>query len=263
MENEPNNPRAETERSSTAAPLELQVPASVPPVENYPFWGYLDVAIFLVVTVFGWFAVNVVLWILRPHFVRPVFVLLPAQCLIYAFSFFTLYSILERHYKQPFWPALRWVTSRPSETWAILYGFALAFTVIFIGIALRTPDIQTPMKELLSDRTSMLLIAIFAVTLGPLCEELAFRGFLQPLLVHSFGAAAGILLTAVPFGLLHLPEYAWSWRHGVLISVAGIGFGCMRQISGSTRASTIMHAAYNFIPFVAMFSQKGSIPRAW
>ena len=39
------------------------------------------------------------------------------------------------------------------------------------------------MKELLTDRSiADLQSRVFGVTLGPLCEELVFRGFLQPLL---------------------------------------------------------------------------------
>jgi membrane protease YdiL (CAAX protease family) len=145
----------------------------------------------------------------------------------------------------------------------ILYGFVLAFGIALLGHVLHTPDIQTPMRKLLSDRSSVLLIAVFAVTLGPLCEELAFRAFLQPVLVRSFGAPAGIVLAAIPFGVLHLSQYGGSWRHGLLITVAGIGFGWMRHASGSTRAATIMHAAYNFIFFAALFSQKGNLPSSW
>jgi membrane protease YdiL (CAAX protease family) len=37
----------------------------------------------------------------------------------------------------------------------------------------------------------------------------------------------------------------------VLISLAGAAFGWMRQATGSTRASTIMHAAYNALFFAA------------
>ncbi len=46
----------------------------------------------------------------------------------------------------------------------------------------------------------MILFAIFVVILGPVCEELAFRGFLMPLLMRSFGPAIGIVLTGVCSG---------------------------------------------------------------
>jgi membrane protease YdiL (CAAX protease family) len=45
--------------------------------------------------------------------------------------------------------------------------------------------------------------------------------------------------------------------------MAGVGFGWMRHVSGSTRAAAIMHAAYNFIFFAALFAQRGKLPGPW
>ncbi len=261
----------ENEPTSAAPQLPVEPPAPIPPSaetaprtpENYPFWGYIDVAVFFSFALFGFGAVSLVLWALHPRVNTPAFVLLPAQCLIYAFPFLALYAILKLHYDQPFWQSLRWVRPQWGVPRTILYGFVLAFAIVLLGTALHTPDIQTPMKDLLADRSSVLLIAVFAVTLAPLSEELAFRGFLQPVLVRSFGAAGGVVLTAILFGLLHLPEYGESWRHGLLITMAGAGFGWMRQVSGSTRAAAIMHAAYNFIFFAALFAQRGKLPGPW
>jgi len=248
------------------------VPAATPPdeaprPEAYPFWGYADVIVFFGLAfpclLVGALTVKLFLWVFHIHVHSLALELVPAQFLGYGFLFFALYLLLKVHYRRPFWQSLRWVETRPGLGRAVLYGFLLAFSVALLGSALRTPDIQTPMKQLLSDRASMVLIAIFAVTLGPLCEELAFRGFLQPVLVRSFGPAGGIVLSAIPFGLLHLSQYGGSWRHGLLISVAGMGFGWMRQASGSTRTATVMHAAYNFIFFAALFTQKGNLPASW
>jgi uncharacterized protein len=95
------------------------------------------------------------------------------------------------------------------------------------------------------------------VVLGPLCEELAFRGFLMPLLIRSLGVTAGILLTGLLFGALHAYEYEWSWRHSLLISVAGAVFGWARYALGSTAASTFMHATFNLTQFAALLAQSG------
>jgi membrane protease YdiL (CAAX protease family) len=115
----------------------------------------------------------------------------------------------------------------------------------------------------MSTRTAVLLMAVFGTTVAPLCEELAFRGFLQPLLVRSFGAAPGILLAAVPFGLLHYQEYGNSWRHVAIISGAGAAFGAIRQVTGSTKAAVLMHASYNAFFFLAMLSDSKDLPQTW
>jgi membrane protease YdiL (CAAX protease family) len=264
IENEPTIPPVEPAPGDfTDSHLTAPQESTPRALEGYPFWGYMDLAVFVMFALCVFGAISLVLWVLHPNVSRPAFVLLPAQCLIYAFLFLALYAILKRHYGQPFWRSLRWVRTRPGVPRTILYGFVLAFGIMLLGTALHTPDVQTPMKALLSDRSSLLLVGIFAVTLGPLAEELVFRGFLQPVLARSLGPVAGLVLTAILFGLLHLSEYGGSWRHGLLITVAGAGFGWMRQASGSTRAAAIMHGSYNFIFFAAMFAQKGMIPHAW
>jgi CAAX protease family protein len=258
MENEPDF--GSTEQQPVEIPVE-------PALERYPFWSYADLVVFFGLAfpclLAGGLAVKAFLWVFRLRVHSLAFELVPEQFLGYGLLFFALNLLLKLHYRRPFWLSLRWVRTRPGDARTILYGFVLAFAVALLGSLLHTPDIDTPMKELLADRGSIVLIAIFAVTLGPLCEELAFRGFLQPVLVRSFGAIAGILLAAIPFGLLHLSQYGDSWRHGLLITMAGTAFGWMRQVSGSTRAAAIMHAAYNFIFFATIFSQKGSLPPSW
>jgi membrane protease YdiL (CAAX protease family) len=77
-----------------------------------------------------------------------------------------------------------------------------------------------------------------------------FRGFLLPLLVRSIGPWLGIILTAVPFALLHGAQNHWAWQPVLLIGIAGIAFGYVRYKTGSTTAAFLMHAAYNATGFL-------------
>lgn len=245
-----------------------QPPPAVPePGERYPFWNYRDVALFVLLAlpclILGSALVKAVIWLLRLPVHSKAMEIVPAQFTGYALLFAALYLLFRIGYHQPFWESLGWAPARLAAPALIALGILLAFLIGLAGAALKTQDLETPMKELFSDRSSVLLLGIFGVTLGPVCEELAFRGFLQPLLVRSFGAALGIVLTAAPFGVLHLAQYAWSWRHGVLITLTGIALGCVRHFTGSTRASAIMHGAYNFTFFAAYFSQGRNLPTGW
>jgi uncharacterized protein len=76
------------------------------------------------------------------------------------------------------------------------------------------------------------------------------------LLVATFGAAGGVLLQAVPFAALHGAEYSWSWQQLLVMLAAGSAFGWMRHRTGSTAASTYMHAAFNLVVFVGMLAQR-------
>jgi membrane protease YdiL (CAAX protease family) len=139
----------------------------------------------------------------------------------------------------------------------------MAFFVVFASLLIRTPDVDSPMKALLSDPVSAILLALLGVTVGPICEEIVFRGFLQPLLVRSLGPLPGVLVAAVPFGLLHLQEYGYSWRHALLITLAGASFGWMRYRTGSTKAAALMHASYNGVFFMVLVLQQVAVHGRW
>jgi membrane protease YdiL (CAAX protease family) len=55
----------------------------------------------------------------------------------------------------------------------------------------------------------MALFAVLAIALVPLCEEIFFRAFLQPLLVQNLGDRGGIALTAVLFAAVHRSLFAF------------------------------------------------------
>ncbi len=227
--------------------------------ENYPFWGYLDLAGFVIIALLALLVESLLATaLISAVHVRKFLIELPAQLLLYVFLLWLLSVIFRRYYGRPFWQSLRWVPTGLTATALVTCGVLLAFGVmVAASVLLKTPDVDSPMKELLSDKSSMVLIA-FGTTLGPLCEEIVFRGFLQPLLVRSLGAVPGVVMAAIPFGLLHLQQYGNSWRHVLLITLAGAAFGWMRYRTGSTKAAVIMHAAYNGVFFVLLAVQQAA-----
>lgn len=225
--------------------------------ERDVFWGFRDIALFVGLACIA--AAAAVLAV-KPFHIRSKGVeALTAQFLLYVLLFFGLLLLFKVQYDRPFWRSLGFGRAR-GFLWAVPAGAALAFGISLLGVAMHTPDLDTPMRQLLGDPAALALLAIFGSTLGPLFEEMAFRGFFQPLLVRSLGAAPGIAAAALPFGLLHLPQYGNSWRHGLLITLAGAAFGWTRHRTGSTFASTLMHAAYNSTFFLALFQES---PRSW
>jgi membrane protease YdiL (CAAX protease family) len=253
---------------SEPEPPALGSPAAEPsPSREAVFWGYLDVAMFFSAALPALAAAALIVrglfsgLSLQGQAKAPE--LLAAQFLGYGFLFGFLYLLLRLKYGRPFWESLGWTRLRDRFLERIAIGVGAALAVALLGGLLRTPDLDTPMKRLLSDRLSVVLVGLAAATIGPVCEELVFRGFLQPLLVRSLGPAPGILLTALPFALLHGPEYAWSWRHVVLITLAGASFGWMRRRAGSTAAAAVMHAAYNTTFFTAVLISGKDLPARW
>lgn len=233
-----------------------QLPADPPPPapaqQRSPFWGYIDLALFLGALLPAMILAGAVYFLLTILFPgaasAKAFPAVSLQFLSYAFWFLALYAIFRFRYHRPFWRSLHWPAPH-GVAGSLLLGPPLALAVSLASALLGTPDVDMPIQELLKDNLSVLLIGIFAVTLGPLCEELTFRGFLMPLLSRTFGVTLGILLAALPFALLHGPQYAWSWQHVALIGLAGVAFGWERYRTGSTAAATAMHCTYNLTIF--------------
>ena len=48
----------------------------------------------------------------------------------------------------------------------IVLGLFQAVVILVVGALLRAPDIDMPLKQLLSDRMSLLMVGAFAVTLA-------------------------------------------------------------------------------------------------
>jgi len=226
---------------------------------NPPFWDYVD--LFFVISL-----------CLQALFVAALLVkglsgALPAgrplqgligQLFAYALIFGALYAVLHFRYRQPFWRSLGWKVKVLPTLACLIAGPPLALAIGWLGYILRAPVIDTPFEEMLGDRTTLMVFAAFVVVIGPLCEELAFRGFMMPLLMRSFGALPGIVVTGALFGSLHGPEYSWSWQHVLLVSVAGMVFGWVRYKTGSTAAAVFLHSTYNLMQLTAFLIQTGT-----
>jgi hypothetical protein len=248
----PHDPQQESDLAPVPGPT---------PHPPSPFWDYQDLGLFislcfpsLLITILLVRALSNVIPYGKP------FQGLLAQLVWYALVFSSLYALLRLRYRQPFWRSLGWKMIPFSTTaMCFLAGPFLAVAIGYLGYLLRTPDISLPFQQMLDNRPTLLLFSVFVVIIGPLCEELAFRGFLLPLFVRSLGAAAGIIVTGVLFGCLHAPEYSWSWRHVLLVAVAGCVFGWARYQTGSTVAAAYMHSTYNLTQFAAFVAQSRTI----
>jgi len=173
---------------------------------------------------------------------RPILLLI-SQCIVDGGVVAYLFLLVEGKYHQPFWRAIRW--NWPRQMWGMLVlGAATYLILAMLGSLLPMPK-ETPFDKLFENRRDAYLLAIIATTLGPLMEELFFRGFLYPVLAKRWGAAWGIILAALPFALLHMQQYGYAW--GILVLIFGVGVVCgiVRAVTGSVAASFLVHAGYN------------------
>jgi len=78
--------------------------------------------------------------------------------------------------------------------------------------------------------------------LGPLVEELLFRGIVFSWLLERVNVGLTIALTALGWGLLH---YDYPWWVIAIILVDGVILGFARWRTGSVFAPAMMHMLYN------------------
>lgn len=227
-------------------------------VQESPFWSWQDVLLFTGLAVpclLAGAVAAVGLGALSPAMKAAQ--AWTSMLVFYVLWFSGLYVLLKTRYDRPFWQSLGWVVPARGTLASLLAGPLAALTVSALGLLLHTPQKQLPIQKLIEGRMGMALFGVFSVVLGPLTEELAFRGFLLPLAIRSLGVVPGILAAALPFALLHGPEYGWTWQYVALIGFAGALFGAVRHATRSTLASALMHSTYNVTFFIAYVSGAG------
>ena len=227
-------------------------PTAPPPVEN-PIWSGWDVLLIAGLTFVSMLVLQLLVifgavWFVYPHSnlsevsQKPI-LLLVSQFLIYAVVAAGMVMLVEGKYHVPFWQSIRW--NWPRSEWKLLaLGAGMLFTLGLMQSLLPMPK-DTPFEHLFDRPRDAYLLSIIAVTLGPLMEELFFRGLMYPVLARRLGAAWGIALTALPFGLIHLPQYGWAWGAALIIVLVGVVCGVVRAVTGSVGASFLVHVGYN------------------
>ena len=119
---------------------------------------------------------------------------------------------------------------------ALLVAFVYARVA---GVAERVPAGAT-------SGVLLLLLGTVATVCQAGAEELFFRGWLQRALRRDWGAAAGLLVTAAAFALLHILGGARAPLALLNILLAGILFGLLAERGGGLAAPIAAHAAYNW-----------------
>jgi membrane protease YdiL (CAAX protease family) len=166
-----------------------------------------------------------------------------AQFVAYIALAVYMVALVQGKYHVQFWPAIRW--NWPGSQWKLLgLGALVLLALNLLGHFLPMPQ-STPFEDLFKHPRDAYLMSVFAVTFGPLMEELFFRGFLYPVLARRMGVAWGIFFTALPFGLIHMFQYGYAWGVVLLIFLMGVVCTAVRAATGSVPSSFLVHVGYN------------------
>jgi uncharacterized protein len=151
--------------------------------------------------------------------------------------------LVEGKYHARFGEAIRWRWPGPAALNFLGIG-VLMLSLDLFGHLLPMPK-TTPFDQFFARPFDAYLTAAFAITLGPLMEELFFRGFLYPVIARRLGIFWGIVLTALPFGLIHAVQYGYAWGAVLVIFLVGIVLTSVRAVTKSVAASFVAHVGYN------------------
>jgi uncharacterized protein len=174
---------------------------------------------------------------------RKPWLALSTELLVYILVISYMIMFVEGKLHQRFWPAIRWIW--PSRQWPALAVLGAAM-VSLQGLEhfFRIPK-HVPMEDFLSTPLLAALTGVFAISFGPLMEELFFRGFLYPTLARRFGMFVAIVSTAIPFALIHGLQLEFAWGLVFIIFLVGLVLTIVRAKTRSVAASFVVHVAYN------------------
>ena len=91
------------------------------------------------------------------------------------------------------------------------------------------------------------------VLVGPLVEEVLFRGALLSALRTRLGDGWAIALSALIFGLVHLPDLAWLWYAVPNLVLVGVFCAWLRVRSRSIWPAFVVHAVNNSLATIGWF----------
>lgn len=148
---------------------------------------------------------------------------------------------------------LRWLAG------GLVAVVAVSILIEVVGAALLGAGSPTNISNAAAVENPVLIYAVFLVAnlvfIAPV-EEFLFRGVVQGRLRESFGPVAAITITAVGFGLTHLPSY-WLggsellsvgvWLAVVSITATGIIFGVVYERTQSLLVASLLHGLVNSV----------------
>lgn len=136
----------------------------------------------------------------------------------------------------------RWTTWKSI---AVDLAIALPFWLLWEGAALGVhwllgPSTAKTVASLLPQSLIEILVWIGVSITAGVCEEMAFRGYLQKQFeALGVGVVVAVLAQGVVFGVVHSYQ---GWKNTIVISVLGILFGALAAWRRNLRTNIVVHA---------------------
>jgi membrane protease YdiL (CAAX protease family) len=96
-------------------------------------------------------------------------------------------------------------------------------------------------------------LALVVVSVGPLVEELLFRGALLSALLRRMGAGAAIAVSSLVFACVHLPDLGFLWYAVPNLALLAAALAWLRLRSGSLWPAVVAHGVNNLLAVTVWF----------
>ncbi|HEX4037522.1 MAG TPA: CPBP family intramembrane glutamic endopeptidase [Acidobacteriaceae bacterium] len=173
-----------------------------------------------------------------------------------------------------FLTGIHWNSARARGWFArlALLGLLTGLAITLAGNFVPMPKAPPILEDLTKSAAGAWILMIFGITVAPLTEELAFRGFLLPGFINVFrwlqrtgtisesavttiGIPLSIVLTSIPFALMHSAQVSDSWGPVLLIGMVSVILCIVRLATDSVACGVVVHACYNFTLFAGLLYQ--------
>ena len=202
--------------------------------------------------------------------------LIPIEAVGYALVVLAAVPLFRAMWRMPFAQGLHW-NGRTAVRYfgrLLTLGLVCGFGIGSLGTFLPMPKDPPILTDIMHSPTGAWMMLIFGVTGAPLFEEIVFRGFVLPAFLNVFrwwslegnlpkaavnwlGVPVSVVLTSLPFALLHGHQLSGAWAPVLLIGLVSLVLCIVRLRLNSLACSTVVHAAYNFTLFAAILVQTG------
>ncbi|MDE1176080.1 MAG: CPBP family intramembrane metalloprotease [Edaphobacter sp.] len=205
-----------------------------------------------------------------------------AEAVTYLISLAVAYFFFPLLWQRSFGDGIRWAFDAAKRNWYKLIGMGLVagFAVQAISSLIPVPK-SIPMDDFFRTSSDIWLVTAFGTLLGPVFEEITFRGFLFPAFAIAYdwlslprtpaahehwqkttaittaSVIFSTILSSMLFALLHAEQLAHAWVALFVLFCVSVILTIVRIRTRSVACSALVHASYNASVFLTMFIATG------
>ena len=134
---------------------------------------------------------------------------------------------------------------------AVILLYSFITTTVASGFGVKPPsDLTNRVPEVFGPGVMGFLLAfVIAVIIGPVIEEVFFRGFLYPAFKRRLGVVAGVIISSFIFGLFHVNPWLV-----FPTAIMGAAMALLYEKEDSLWAPILFHSLNNLVSVVLVYT---------